>query len=128
MTEEKSYGKITVGTGTTIQKDLQVLDMVQAQFTDNRLITCAGIEGNTFLLAVENPESTGRATSMKMWVSRESFFALITTALMYLNAKRLDAKDELQKCVRSGDINYCFSDNLQQIDFYDDLESGEKGD
>lgn len=121
MENEKSYGTITVGAGTPASREVKVLDMVQAQFADHRLITVAGIEEDTFLLAVENPESSGRATSMKMWVSRESFFALVTTSLMYLNAKGLDAKEEIQKCARNGDINYCFSDNLKPIDFSQDL-------
>jgi len=49
------YGKITIGYGTSEQKELQIIDFVQAHFKDNRVITISQIEDGSFVSAVENP-------------------------------------------------------------------------
>ena len=107
------YGKITVGYRTSEQKELQVIDFLQAKFKDNRVISISQIEDGTFIGAVENPPSTGRNTQATIWLSKESLIGLLSTAMLYFNIKGEDLHSLLEQSVSSEDIDYSFSDNLK---------------
>ena len=53
-------------------RTLQLTDLVRATYKDHRFCTVARAEDNTFLLAVENPTSTGRAALSQMYLSEDS--------------------------------------------------------
>jgi len=108
-----TYGKITVGYGTKEQRELEIKNFVQANFIDNRLINIAEIEDGSYLIAVENPQSTGRATQVSIWLGKESFIAVLGTAHLYLSAKGEDSGRLLQEVTVNNDIQFSFSDNLK---------------
>jgi hypothetical protein len=109
--ENSKYGKIVTGIG-----ELEIIDFVQANYVDNRTITVASLEDGSYALAVENPESSGRATTSKMWLSKESTIALFSTISMHFEAKGINILDEIKQAVNSdGKISYGISDNLKKI-------------
>jgi hypothetical protein len=42
----KSKGKVTVGFRTSQQKEIEIVDFLQAKFKDNRLITVSSLEND----------------------------------------------------------------------------------
>jgi hypothetical protein len=109
------YGKVTVGYGTNAQKELEIVDFVQAHFKDNRTISISQIEDGSFVGTVENPLSTGRNPQSSIWLSKESFIGLISTALLYFNIKGEDLENILRESTKGNDVDYSFSDNLDGI-------------
>lgn len=107
------YGKIRVGVGTNQQKELEIIDFVQARFKNNRIISISQIEDGSFVGAVENPPSSGRSTQSTIWLSKESFFGLLSTAMLYFNLKGEDMQKLLEESVEGGKVDYSFSDNLK---------------
>lgn len=111
MTKESNYGKVITGSG-----ELEIIDFVQANYLDNRTITVASLEDGSYALLVENPESSGRNTISKMWLSKESTVGLFSTISMHFEAKGINLLDELKQAVNSdGKISYGISDNLQKL-------------
>jgi hypothetical protein len=115
--KEHKYGTVTVGTGGPQQQDLEVINFVQSKYTDNRLISISELEDNTFMLVVENPASTGRATQSAMRLSKESFMALIAGSFLYFTCKGENMSQMMEDLATNGLIDYSFSDNLTVIDF-----------
>jgi len=114
---KESYGKVTVGVGSLEQKEINIIDFVQASFKDNRLITISTLENDEgYLLSIENPQSSGRNLTQNMWLSKESFMGLITTSFIFWNCKNVDLEKLLQMSVADNDVDYRISDNLQQFD------------
>ncbi len=97
MSEEKeSLGKITVGYGTSLQKELEVEAFIQIKFPDNRLICVSRIEDDTICTTVENPISSGRQPQQSIWLSKESFVGMITAANLYLLKNGENVEDLLK--------------------------------
>lgn len=119
MKEEQSkntYGVITVGYGTKEQRELKIVDFLQTMMKDNRTISVCKIEDGTYVLAVENPPSTGRASQQKMWLSEESLTGLLSTAFLYFSAKGENLEELLKQSVDKNEIDYRFSDNIRPDD------------
>lgn len=110
-----SRGKITVGYGTPEQRELEILDFVQAQFKDNRLVCISKIEDGSMVAVVENPVSSGRNPQASIWLSRESFIGMLSTAFLYFSAKGEDLGELMKNSVEKHDIQYTYSDNLTAI-------------
>ena len=106
------YGKITVGYGTSEQRELEIIDFVQANFKDNRVVSISQIEDGSLIGAVENPPSSGRCPQTSIWLSKESFIGLISTAMIYFNIKGEDMQKLLEESIKGNEVNYSFSDNL----------------
>ena len=106
------YGKFTAGYGTSEEKELQIVDFVQANYKDNRIISISHIEDGTFVGAVENPPSTGRITQATIWLTKESFIGLLITAMLYFNAKGEDMQKLIEESITGKEVHYSFSDNL----------------
>lgn len=106
-------GKITVGYGTAEQRELEILDFVQAEYKDHRLITISKIEDESIVAIVENPKSSGRNTQSTIWISKESFIGMLSTAFLYFSAKGEDLGELMKSVVEKEDINYSYSDNLK---------------
>lgn len=110
---KKSYGTVRVaGENHTAPKDIKIADFITCDFADRRSISVSHLEDDTYVLAVENPMSTGRHPQSLMRLSRESFIGLITSSMFYLSAKGEDIKEILQEAVQNNQINYSYSDNL----------------
>lgn len=110
-----SRGKITVGVGTPERRELEIVDFVQAEYKDHRLISISQIEDGSLVAVVENPASTGRNTQATIWLSKESFVGMLSTAFLYFSAKGEDLGELMKSVVEREDINYTFSDNLEGI-------------
>jgi len=61
---------------------------------------------------VENPPSTGRNTQASIWLSKESFIGLLSTAMLYFNIKGEDIQKLLEESIQGNEVDYSFSDNL----------------
>ena len=106
-------GKITVGYGTIEQREIEIIDMVQASFQGNRLVSVGTVNEDEGIVAViENPTSSGRNPQTTIWVSKESFMALIATAMIYFDAKGENTETLFRKTVKGEDIEVALSENL----------------
>ena len=110
-----SRGKITVGYGTAEQRELEIVDFVQAEFKDHRLISISQIEDGSLVAVVENPVSSGRNTQATIWLSKESFVGMLSAAFLYFSAKGEDLGELMKSVIESEYINYTYSDNLTAI-------------
>lgn len=110
-----SNGKVTVGYGTTQQREINVIDYIQVEFKDHRLISISTLEDGSVVSSVENPTSTGRGPQSTIWLSRESFIGLLASAHLYFLAKDQDIEDELKNAITGDVINYNITDNLKPI-------------
>ncbi len=112
---KESVGKITVGYGTVEQKELNMVDFIQAEFKDHRLINISLIEDGSYVACVENPKSTGRATQQSIWLSKESFIGLLSTIYLYFTIKNENIEELLKEAVEKRQIGYRVSDNLKPL-------------
>jgi hypothetical protein len=110
-----SYGEITVGYGTPEQRELKIVDFVQAKFKDHRLISISQIEDGSLTTVVENPALSGRNSQASIWLSKESFVGMLSTAFLYFSAKGEDLGELMKQVIEKDDITYSYSDNLRLI-------------
>lgn len=110
--EGNDYGKIITGDGTQIA----VADYVRANYKDNRLISVSTLEDGSYVLVIENPASSGRATSNQMWLSQESVIGLVGTIMLHMEAKGINMEQLMRAAVNPGTnlIYYSMSDNLEK--------------
>ena len=101
--QPESYAFVVDNLG---KKKMKVTDMVRSIFQDNRLITIAKLEDNTFVLSIENPISSGRNTQQLMKLTEESFYALHYTYSLYFHAKKTDLEEKLKEFIEKKEINY----------------------
>ena len=110
----ESKGKITIGVGSSMQRDLEVTDFIQTVFPDNRIISVADIEDGTIMCSVENPESTGRAPKQSMWLSKESFAGLISLGILYYSRKGIDLKEEIEDMLKAKEFQFRATDGFHK--------------
>ena len=106
-------GTLSLGPeGQAPAKVLELTDIVRAAYRDHRLCTVARAEDNTFLLSVENPQSTGRATNSQMYLSEESMLALVSCVFLFYQHNGIDISGKLQEVADSasnGNLEYEFA-------------------
>jgi len=112
--KEETYGEVKC-LENGVETKMNIASYVQAQFTDNRIMTVSKLEDETYILSVENPESTGRATSVNMRLSESSLMGLLTTIHMHISCSGKDSKTMLQEATKGKEINYSFSGNLKKF-------------
>lgn len=112
MKTEFKYGKIIAGDGTPERQELEIVDYARASFVNDRIISICKVENDNFVLAVENPSSSDRATQTTMYLTKESFFGLITTAIIYFEKKGEDINGMVDKTISDPEFYYSLSDNL----------------
>ncbi|GAA4391780.1 hypothetical protein [Hymenobacter koreensis] len=110
-----NYGTVTTGFGTAQQRELPITDFVQANYVNNRVISVMGINGESIVASVENPESSGRNPKQVMYLSRESFVGLLSTGFLYFSCKGESLEDLLKEAVQKQAIEYNYSDNLGPV-------------
>lgn len=97
MAKKRSIGKVVVAAGSSQQEEIEIKDFITCVYPDHRLISISNLEKKAgYVLAVENPESSGRS-NQKMWLSHESFMGLIATACIYLSHNNIDVSKEAEK-------------------------------
>lgn len=104
MSEKKSIGTVTLGYGSSEQRDVEIEDFLRCEFKDHRLMSVVKTEEDAYLFCVENPASTGRATEQKMYLTEGSAVALFSTYMLYLTHHGVDMQQLFDKYRQSGDI------------------------
>lgn len=93
----------------TPNRTLRLTNLVRCAYKDHRLCTVARAEDNTFLLAVENPASTGRAALSQMYLSEESMLAIASCIVLYYEHNGIDISDKFEEIVNSKHVEYEFA-------------------
>lgn len=87
-------------------KELEITDLVRSTFKDHRLCTIARTEEGTFVLSVENPQSSGRATMSQMHVTEESMLSLVSCVCLYYHVNQVDMDAKLRDVAEKDSIQY----------------------
>lgn len=112
--EVEKLGSIIVGYGTSQQREVEIANYLQANFKDHRLISVMQLVDNSYVVGVENPESTGRGTKSTIWLSQESLIGVLTTSILYFTKKGVDLEKILKEAVSSKEtIDFIHSGNLK---------------
>lgn len=113
--KKESFGKITIGVGTTLRRELNIIDYVQCKFKDNRVCTISKIEDGSYSLTIENPESSGRNPQSSIWLSKDSYLSLIAASFIYWGCKGEDAETLIKQVMEGNKVEYNFSNNLKDF-------------
>lgn len=97
----ESVGTITLGTGTDKERTINITDMLRIEAKDHRLATIAKCEEGNYLLAIENPKSSGRQVESKMYLTEGSFTALLMVIVSFLKEKNMD----LEQMIKEYNLN-----------------------
>ena len=110
MGESKNIGEITFGFDNESARKVAITDMVRCEFSDHRLVTVAHTEEDAYLLSVENPQSSGRATQTNMYLTEGSAAALFYTYILYMEHNGMDVNELFKKYILDDkEIKYKFS-------------------
>jgi len=110
---KETYGKATmVDDNKHVTQQVDIINYIRATFKDHRLCSVSELEGETYIVAVENPASTGRGALSSMHLSEESLVGLMTTILFYWNCKGLNIDKLFMQAVDKEHVDYDFSHNL----------------
>lgn len=127
MEEENTSDKKSIGTvvcsdrnnGTMERREVK--NFLRSTFKDHRLISVVEVdqeEENTFIISVENPESTGRATVSNIHLSKQSFSAVIAACMLFQMGKEVDLDKELRESVQGEAVEFSFGGNeMKGLDF-----------
>lgn len=106
----KDIGTITIRNEDGI-REVRLDKFVRAAFEDHRLCTVARTELGTFLLSVENPSSTGRATQAVMHLTEESMLALLNTVFVYFTRYDTDIEQKMEALLEKNQgISFEYAD------------------
>jgi hypothetical protein len=109
----KNYGHITVAALSKEPREIPILSFIQSHFKDNRVISIMEVENNSYVISVENPESTGRNSKETLWLSEESLTGFILSVFFLYAAKGKDFDKTLKEAIEKTGISYSYSDNLK---------------
>lgn len=106
--KKKVIGKVTIHDEHTKQtiKEIEITDMVRSVFNDHRMCTIARTEDNTFVLAIENPASTGRLPMSQIHLSEDSMLALVNGIFLFYHHNNIDIEQKMKEIVDSDSIIY----------------------
>ena len=102
---------ITDDFGNVVRK-VEMTDMVRSTFSGHRLCSVARTEDNTFVLVVENPESTGRYPKRQMHLTEESLLAIMSAVFLYYMHHNIDINEKMLSIVDSDTINFEYIDEI----------------
>lgn len=98
---------------TDEKKELSITDLVRAEYKDHRLCTVIRTEENSYVLAVENPQSTGRNTLSQMHLTEESMLSLISCVFLFYQHNGINIIDRFQQLANSDQLKYEFASNRE---------------
>ena len=107
---------ITVGVGTDKERKLKIINGLVAKFTDDRLIQVEEVEGGSYTITVSNPLDSIRS-NQSMWLSKDSFLAVIYTALLYCECGELNIEKRIQECTDDNTVLYNTFGDLKPLKF-----------
>lgn len=109
----KTYGKVTLAKGHPEERKVNIAALMQLDFEDGRKCIVAELaENNGYLLEVKNPSDSDRLPSTAMWLTKESFIGLVTTASLFMSSVFDDPHKELLKAIGSDKVFYTVTDNI----------------
>lgn len=111
----KIVGTVTMRDGEDGVREVALTDMVRSHFKDNRLCTVARTEMNTFVLAIENPPSSGRCPINQMHLSEDSMLALIAAVFCYYDHQGIDINKKMEELINSDKIEIEYIDNEEHL-------------
>lgn len=111
--EKDDYGTVTVGYGKPDEKEIPIVEFIKSTYKDDRIVSVAKLEDDTYVLSVENVTSSGRNPQNTMRLSKESFIGLLSTALLYLNVKGEDMIELTKQSIDGNMLRYHLSSNLK---------------
>jgi hypothetical protein len=95
----KTFGTITVKTlGGT--KEVNVVKLIKIP-KEGRIITIAETEGESYLISVENPESSGRGNH-SMFLTKESLIILHFAIIAFFDKNETDLHEMLLSIFQNG--------------------------
>lgn len=107
--------KLTVGYGTKEEREIEIINGVQAEFIDKRCITVAKLEDDSFFVSVENYKSSGRNVQDSMWLSKESFLAMLSTCAFYLEKEGCDIYKEILEMQKGKEVEFAHFNESEEI-------------
>lgn len=110
---KENYGTVTVGYGKPDEKEVPIIEFIKSTYKDDRVVSIAKLEDDTYVLSVENVISSGRNPQNTMRLSKESFVGLLSTALLYLNVKGEDMIELTKQSIDGDALRYHLSSNLK---------------
>lgn len=102
----ETYGEITYISKEGKPETTCLVELIQATFTDNRLISVGKTEEGNYILAVENPESSGRNPKAVMHLSEESFIGLFASACLYFEKASFPIGKKMEELIKNKMIEY----------------------
>lgn len=106
--EKKSIGTIKIHDGMK-SRQMEITDWVRSTFKDHRLCSVIRTEEGSFVLSVENPASSGRATQCNIHLTEDSMLAMMSAIFIYYQHHGIDITKRMEELVNSGCLNYEFS-------------------
>lgn len=101
----KEYGIVKV-TDYTGEREVAIVDFLQMEYTNCRLISCIKTEENAYILSVENPKSTGRAERAQIVLTEESLYGLLNTVMMFFSKNNVDVSKIMLEQYPHDEIRY----------------------
>ena len=95
--EKKGIGTISIGNDITgeVEREIALVEAVRSVYKDHRMCTVARSEENTFVLSIENPESSGRCTLAAMHLTEDSMLSLVVAVMAYYTHRGIDMNEKL---------------------------------
>lgn len=90
-------------------REIAITDLVRAVFKDHRLCTVARTEENSFILQMENPQSSGRLPVSKMHLSEDSLLAVVSGVFLFYMHHGIDINQKMKELADSDTIEYEFN-------------------
>lgn len=111
MKKSKDYGSIKFGTPDDYT-EVKVKDSLSGSFNDGRVISIQHLENDTYVLAVENPSDSIREKFSYMQLTHDTLVAILYSLYHYVEGRKLNLADELNRMMVGKEINIEVSDNL----------------
>ena len=86
--------------------EIPVVDYLQMEYTNCRLISCIKTINNEYLISVENPKSTGRAAIAQMRLTEESLYGLLNTIMLFFSKNNVDVSKIMLEQYPHDQIRY----------------------
>lgn len=106
--EKKNIGTVKIHDGYAT-REVEITDWVRSTFKDHRLCSVIRTAENDFVLSVENPASSGRATQCNIHLTEDSMLAMMSAIFIYYQHHGIDITKCMEELVNSGSLNYEFS-------------------
>lgn len=111
----KKVGFVKMRDGEGGVHEVALTNMVRSHFKDNRLCTVAKTEQDSFVLAIENPPSSGRCTCNQMHLTEDSMLALFGAVCSYYIHQGIDLNKRMKELIDSDTVDIEYIDNEEHI-------------